>query len=295
METSVIHGQQSGPHLLVSAGVHGDEFEPIRTVQVLAQTFEGNHERLQAGTLTLVPCVNERAFQLGQRCAEDGMDLARTCPGQSDGSVTEQAAAELSELIRSADYYIDLHTGGVAYELFPLAGYMLHSDRQVLDSQRKMAQAMNLPLVWGTSSQLEGRSLSVARDAGVPAIYCEHGGGSQVRTNAVNDYLTGVRRIMSQLGMARESPAAPSVRWNVEDDRPESGHLQVCNPSPLTGVFEPATRTGEIIRRGEALGTVYSLANTSAAVLSPCDGLVVMMRAFPRVLEGEALALVLPV
>ena len=158
-----------------------------------------------------------------------------------------------------------------------------------------MAQAMNLPLVWGTSSQLEGRSLSVARDAGVPAIYCEHGGGSTVRTNAVEDYLTGVLRIMSQLGMARESPAAPSVRWNVEDDRPESGHLQVCNPSPLTGVFEPATRTGEIIRRGEALGTVYSLANTSAAVLSPCDGLVVMMRAFPRVLEGEALALVLPV
>jgi hypothetical protein len=30
------------------------------------------------------------------------------------------------KLIRSADYYIDLHTGGTEFSIYPLAGYMLH-------------------------------------------------------------------------------------------------------------------------------------------------------------------------
>ena len=33
------------------------------------------------GRLTLIPLVNEAAYQLGRRTAEDGLDLARTCPG----------------------------------------------------------------------------------------------------------------------------------------------------------------------------------------------------------------------
>ena len=40
-----------------------------------------------------------------------------------------------------------------------------------------MARAFNLPLIWGTDASLEGRSLSVARDAAVPAIYAEYLGG----------------------------------------------------------------------------------------------------------------------
>ena len=73
-----------------------------------------------------MPIVNEPAFLRGERTAEDQLDLARVCPGNPDGSITEQIAHQLSELIREADYYIDLHTGGTTLRVLPLVGYVLH-------------------------------------------------------------------------------------------------------------------------------------------------------------------------
>ena len=101
-----------GPHLLITAGVHGDEFEPMVAVRRLIEAFDPSALK---GRVTLVPLVNEAAFYNRARTAEDGLDLARVCPGNHEGSVTERTAAALSDLIRSADYYIDLHTGGVRY------------------------------------------------------------------------------------------------------------------------------------------------------------------------------------
>jgi len=131
-----------GPHLLITGGVHGDEFEPMAAVRQLARILarELRPEKLR-GKATLVPVVNEPAFRLGQRCAEDGLDLARTCPGRGDGSVTERIAFELSGLIRSADLYIDLHTGGTRLTVLPLTGYVMHPDSTVLEQQRRMARA----------------------------------------------------------------------------------------------------------------------------------------------------------
>ncbi|MEQ9410855.1 MAG: succinylglutamate desuccinylase/aspartoacylase family protein [Fuerstiella sp.] len=293
-----------GPHLLITAGVHGDEFEPIRAVQLLAERFSGSEPGSAdatlppgfTGQLTLVPCVNEAAFLRGSRFADDDLDLARTCPGDASGSITERTAAELSELIRSADYYIDLHTGGTEFSLYPLAGYMLHKDPQVLEVQRRMAAAFNLPVVWGTSGDLDGRSLSVARDAGVPAIYCEYGGAATMSKDGVNAYVDGCLQVMRELGMLNVEPPASEVAHIVEDDRTASGHLQVCNPSPVTGLFVPDVSLGDIVTAGQPLGTVHELDHLgSTTIAAQTNGLVLMLRTFPRVHKGESVGVVLEV
>ena len=52
-----------------------------------------------------------------------------------------------------------------------MTGFMLpHDDPPRLEAQRRMALAFNLTVIWGTSEELDGRSLSVARDASIPAI-----------------------------------------------------------------------------------------------------------------------------
>jgi len=207
----------TGPHLLVTGGVHGDEFEPILAIRRLIRLFS-EEDALVHGRLTLVPVVNESAFFRGHRCGEDGLDLARTCPGHADGSPTERVAAALADLIRSADRYIDLHTGGTELAVFPLVGYMMVSDPAVLEEQRRMARAFNLPVVWGSSAELEGRSLSIARDAGVPAIYTEYLGSSPSATaskkaipSAMSSTSSGTRSWPSRRRKAVESSScAPS-------------------------------------------------------------------------------------
>ncbi|MCA9078447.1 MAG: succinylglutamate desuccinylase/aspartoacylase family protein [Planctomycetaceae bacterium] len=287
-----------GPHLLITGGVHGDEFEPIAAIRRLIELFtrNGSHADGLQGRLTCVPIVNEAAFLRGYRCAEDDLDLARTCPGRRDGSVTEQTAHALSELIRQADYYIDLHTGGTEFSVHPLTGYVLHQDALVLDVQRRMARAFNLLIVWGTCANLEGRSLSVARDAGVPAIYCEYLGAASCVSKGVQAYVDGCLNVMSELGMLTRDAPSCQVEYIVEDPRPSSGHMQVCHPSPVDGFFEPAKDLGNRITKGETFGTVYDMVTGQPhSIASEHDGIVLVQRTFPRVRSGESVGVVLDV
>jgi len=289
-------GQSSGPHLLITGGVHGDEFEPIAAIRRLLALFELKDPVVSEirGRLTLVPVVNESAFLRGQRCGEDGLDLARTCPGRPDGSLTEQTAFALSELICSADYYIDLHTGGTELSVYPLCGYVMHTDPQVLEAQRHMAQAFNLPVVWGTAANLEGRSLSVARDANVPAIYCEYLGAATSVPAGVEAYVLGCLNVMSELGMLDRAPPACEVRYVVENPEPNSGHMQICNPSPVTGYWETHVQLGDAIREGQFLGWVHPLDGRRPSQIKATEtGILVVLRTFPRVKSGDSVCVVM--
>jgi len=288
--------QVAGPRLLITGCVHGDEFEPIAAIRRLVTLFAHSAGAVSGfrGTVTLIPVVNESAFLRGHRCADDGLDLARTCPGRSDGSVTEQTAWALSDAIRSADYYIDLHTGGTELSVYPLAGYMLHANPDVLATQRRMAQAFNLPVVWGTSAALDGRSLSVARDANVPAIYCEYLGSATCDPAGVEAYVDGCLNVMSELGMLdRERPESRIAHF-VEDAQPNAGHMQICNPSPLTGYLETHVEFGDAVHPGDPLGTIYPLDGSAPAVVKATQsGIVLVLRTFPRVHAGGSVGVVL--
>jgi predicted deacylase len=289
-ERFVIEGKLDGPRLLITAGVHGDEFEPMLAVGQLANELRDSVLR---GTVVLIPVVNESAYARGMRCGEDGLDLARTCPGAADGSVTERVAHALTAEIRAADYYIDLHTGGAKLRLLPLTGYMLHADAAVLNKQREMAAAFGLPIVWGTSPELEGRSLSVARDARVPAIYAEHG-GVVFDQQVIADYRHGCQRVMHWMQMADcPTPPPPTMR-RVEDDRPQSGHLQIKCPAPSDGLFVTTVELGTFVKLGDALGHLIELPSGKAtSVNAECRGRVLMLHASTRVQQGTGLAVVL--
>lgn len=293
LQCVVCGGHLPGPRLLITAGVHGDEFEPMAAVQSLADELRDKNDKIR-GSVTLIPIVNQSAYLLGSRTAEDELDLARTCPGDSEGSVTQRIAAALSEVIRAADYYIDLHTGGSRLRLTPLTGYMLHADPMVLAKQREMAVAFDLPIIWGTSAELEGRSISVARDAGIPAIYAEHGGGGSFDRTVVEDYRRGCMQVMGHLGMIDSPPVSSSVTYQIEDGRSGSGHLQVCHPAPRNGLFVPRVQVGQMIRQGEVLGEFLDLANRdNSPIVAEQGGLVLMLHTAPHVRQGTGLAVVL--
>lgn len=291
-------GTAGGPHLLITGGVHGDEFEPMAAIRRLIDQFESHAPELGSfhGQVTLIPIVNESAFLRGHRCGDDNLDLARTCPGRSDGSVTEKTAFALSAAIRAADYYIDLHTGGTELCVYPLAGYMMHPDAEVLEVQRRMAKAFNLPVVWGTSANLDGRSLSVARDANVPAIYCEYLGSAICVDAGVEAYVNGCLNVMAELGMLERPSPVNRIEHLIENPAPNSGHMQISNPSPTAGYFESHVKLGDSIKRSDPLGLVFPLEGGSPVTIeSAQSGKVIVLRTFPRVRAGESVGVVLEV
>ena len=79
----------------------------------------------------------------------------------------------------------------------------------------------------------------------------------------------------------------------IEDARPQSGHMQVCHPAPLTGFFERAVTVGEWVEAGQVLGWVRDVLGGKAAVVAAEQtGRVVTLRWQPQVIQGKAVAVV---
>ncbi len=290
-----INTGNAGPKVLVTAGVHGDEYEPILVAIELIKDLPGI---LQSGSVTIVPVINESAYNHSSRYGEDGLDLARVCPGKPDGTITERAAFHITALIKEADYYIDMHTGGLAFDIYPLAGYMLHPSSEILSEQQEMARACHLPLVWGTDYRPNGRTISIARDANVPAIYLEFGGGTGIRKNVLSDYKKGIMNILRYLKMIK-SPMkdipSKDIFW-LEDHRQNSGYLQGQMPSPTEGIFIPEVKIGDQIKKGQLFGKVIDpLSDKPMDVYADKNGLVFLLRTMVKVKSGDALGGIIPV
>ena len=291
-------GGGGGPRLLVLAGVHGDEYEPMEAVRRLATRLATLPFR---GQVTLMPVANPSAFAAASRTGSDGLDMARCFPGDPQGSPTLRAAHAVMLELRQANCLIDLHTGGRVMRVLPMTGYMLHPDPQILAIQRRIARSFGLPVIWGTTPTLEGRSLSAARDLCVPAIYAEHGGGGGSDPRAVDDYVCGCLGVMRELGMVEATavgspvmPAADRGFLSVEDPRPGSGHLQASHPAPATGFFLPLVSLGAEIRVGDLIGTISDpLGDTVQKIRAQSTGLVLVLRAESSVQAGDAILVIL--
>lgn len=285
-------GDGNGPSLLIIAGVHGDEYEPMFALRRLLTRLEQLSVR---GRITVIPIVNEAAFLRGQRTAEDERDLARTMPGRPDGTITERVAAELTPLIEAADFLIDVHTGGRLFRIKPLSGYVLHPREDILGQQRAMARAFGMPIVWGTYPFLNGRTLSIARDANVPAIYIEACGSGAFHPDAVVACERGCLNVASMLGLIPAQEAVPAVEVVVEDPRDQSGFMQMQHPAPVDGVFEPLVALGHECCAGEVIGVVSDACGNKLAEISASEaGLVLFQRAVPGVKAGESTGGILP-
>ena len=86
-------GRNLQPLALVTAGVHGDEYEGPDAVAAFVRDLDPG---LLSGSVIAIPVANPMAFAAAQRLsAADGKNLARSFPGRSDGSPTERLAHAL--------------------------------------------------------------------------------------------------------------------------------------------------------------------------------------------------------
>lgn len=286
----VARGATEGKTLVVTAGVHGDEFEGMRAIQ---QVFEQLQLEKLRGTFVAVPVANPPAFEAGLRVdPDDRQDMARIFPGDPAGTVTEQLAYALTHrFIRHADLFCDLHSAGQYYAMPPMSGYALHAE-PLLTPQRQAAWAFGLPLIWGTPP-LPGRSLSAAAEHNVPAIYAEITGEGRCRPGDVAMYARGIRGLLGFLGMTPPPPATtePVV---IEDPSENAGFLQRQLQTPVGGLFEATVAPGSRVKEGEEIGWVRDpFGQVRFFAKAPIGGMVVFLRTFSRVLAGDPLCCVL--
>ncbi|MCY3756781.1 MAG: M14 family metallopeptidase [Acidobacteria bacterium] len=287
MPVLTARGREDGPTLVVTAGVHGDEYEGMEAIY---RTYEALDPGSLTGTFVAVPIVTLTAFWLGIRCNPvDSLNMARVFPGSTDGSFSQRLArAVLQRVLRHADFYIDLHSSGRNYHMLTLCGYSMLGEQAAV--AREAALAFGAPVVWAHPNTSAGRTLSATLDLGIPSLYTEAYGAGHVRPEDVDCYTQGLANLLKFLDMTVLKGAGLPAGY-----RPwllgGSGDMDVAIKCRQGGLFFAALEIGARVRRGDLLGIIRSLdGRVVEEITAPAEGVLMLMRATPRIYPGENIA-----
>ncbi|MGC0144907.1 succinylglutamate desuccinylase/aspartoacylase family protein [Pseudactinotalea sp. Z1732] len=272
--------------MTVLGGVHGDEFEGVLAARRIATLLDTD---ALSGTVRAVAPAHPAAWRETRReSPSDGLNLARVFPGRADGSATERLAHHLTtEAIIGADVLIDLHSGGLGFDMPLLAGYHA-GEGELCERSGQLAAAFGAPFLWQHPTAAGGRSLSAAAAHGVASFYVEGRGGGQVRRDELDCYVDGVLRVLAHLGMI-EGDAVSTEPVLVRGDGNTDGGIT----APRAGYFVTSVGVGDSVAAGSALGQIVDDdGSTVDVVSSPLGGAIMLLRRRTRVEEGDTLAIV---
>jgi predicted deacylase len=283
------HGMD-GPTVSVVGGIHGDEFEGVMACLRLAEVLA---ELPIRGRLRLVPVAHEVAHKASLRSSPlDGLNLARTFPGDSAGGPTERLADALRHhIIEGSDLFVDLHSAGTAYAMPLLVGWT-DDGCVTCAASRRAAEAFAPPVLWRHPGAVPpGRTLSVAHAAGIPSIYAEAAGGGTLTEAHVEAYVTGIRRILTSFGMLDDDGSDVAALPPPPRRLVGEGNLDVpAMVAPFDGVCEMYVGPLDTVVPGQHVATVTDPATgVRGDVLSAVGGTVVLARRGARVGRMENL------
>jgi len=281
-----VTGQAAGPTLVVTAAVHGDEYEGVEAIPQIFQQLEPAHLR---GKLIMVSVCNMPAYETATRSSPiDGLNLARVFPGDVNGTITQRIAYWLTEkLIKHADFYIDLHSGGATYNIPTLIGY-IHDESEIGRRSLAGAQAFGAPVLWGHPlPTASGRTVSAATDFGVPWLYTEAPGGGYARPDDVACFVQGAINVMRWLGMLDGALEPRPLTHQLFGD----GNLDQVIDAHVAGYFRAEVDLLDPVVAGQRLGVIRDLfGQVLQEVRADQAGVVIMLRRFHRVHVGDGLA-----
>lgn len=290
LEVAEIGDSSGGPTVAVLGGVHGDEYEGVLSVRRLQRRLE---DVILRGRVLAVAVANPPAFAAGTRTSPiDGLNLARVFPGDADGPVTMRLARAITEhVIAPADLLIDLHSGGRKYAMPLFCGYGKRGGAS--DRAACAALAFGTKLVWVHDRISAGRSLSAAADLGVPAVYAECLGGSQVRGAETDAYVDGVLRVLAGLGVIDDPPAAAPPSVHVIDGG--HGNTDEALTAASAGTFVTRCRVGDVVTGGTLVAEIYDAhGRVTGTVEAPQTSTVMMLRRDARVSADDPVVLFAP-
>ncbi len=276
-----------GPVVWITACIHGDE---VGGTGVVHDVFSSLRKApLRRGVVHAFPLVNSMGFENVSRFINsDREDLNRCFPGNLRGSMGEQIAHRLLEIILKTgpDLVVDIHNDwvrSVPYVLVePAADF---PSPEVQQRTLRLARASGLFLVEDSDvlhplhNTLAGALVATA----IPAFTVEAGGAFAIVEQSVaagRDALLSILRELEMIDPAGEAASAPNG----------SGLLQYTNRPLCTtsGLIRFAVEPGQQVAANQPLARVYSAFGSCEETLrATAPGFVLGLEDHARVLPGR--------
>lgn len=271
----VIKGARSGPRLLVTAAIHGDELNGIDVIHRLALTDPAT----LSGTLVMVPGLNTPGLLQGAREFTPGdsrasPNLNRVMPGKDGGRGVDDYAGRLwSRLLRpNADQAVDLHTQsrGTAYPMYVFAS---------TPRTRRMGELVSPDIIKLDPGE-KGTVENELTNDGVPAITLELGRPEVFDPVMVGRATEGLRNLMREMGMLAGPVLPPS--------RPAfTGNRQAVARAPRAGFAHLLVPLGEDVEKDQVVATLTdAFGRETDRITAPESGRISMVFTDPRQERG---------
>ena len=248
LPATILHGEQPGKTVLITAGIHAEEYVGIQSALELSEMLK---VQKIAGTVVIVKVVNRKAFELrsGSDSHEDGKNLNRVFPGNREGTWSERLAYAIEkELLSIADYYIDLHSGDSYEQLTPYVYYAGAAAKEVVEQSREMAQQADVPYMVGSNVAMGG-CYNYAASLGIPSILMERGQMGGWTKEESHSTRRDVRNILCHLGIYQgEKDYRNYYPLEVKDLCYQAANEQ--------GLWYPCKKPGDMIQQGDMLGVI---------------------------------------
>jgi len=232
------NGEDSGPLLLVIAGIHGNEKTGVLAAQqlygMLLEEPNRNPSFNFIGSFAAI-LANERAYHVSQRFLDEDMNrmltparIAEICLSNHDDLLNEEREIyEFYHLVNQliADSHcdslvvIDLHTTSADGGIFTIPG----DDAGSL----AIARQMHCPVVRGFINELKGTSLHyfTSQNIGIPCCAVVFEAGQHEDTQAVNRSVSAMVNVLRSIGSVHPQDVQSKHDEILSSFRPEVPRL----------------------------------------------------------------------
>ncbi len=247
MPATLICGSKPGRTLLVTASIHSGEYPGVPAVIRAAAEIDPSKV---TGNLILIHCVNTSGFwtKVPTKIAEDGFNLNGDYPGKEDGTVGERIAAYfIKELFPSADFILDLHSGGPSERMTPCLFYPMAE--KVTEAAFAAAKSLDVPYLLASTATC-GEYSYAANYFDIPGLLIERGGVSCCLPEWADAYYRDIFLLLAHLGiyeqegLDRESCAKKAYKKTI--------YLEAED----TGIWYAAVEENQPVKKGQLLGRI---------------------------------------
>lgn len=273
----VERAKKSGPVILITAGIHGDE---LNGVEVVRQLIVKEINKPARGTIICIPILNVFGFLNMSREFPDGRDLNRVFPGSKNGSLASRFAYQfVHKILPIADFCMDFHTGGASR--FNAPQIRIRKDEK---DAIHYARIFNAPFTILSKTITKSYRDTCAKQ-GTPVLLFE-GGKSKDSNKAVAKVgVDGVMRILHHFEMLKP-------KFEVPDPTGETIFIENSTwmRAKYSGLLHVKIPFGKHVEKGEYIATITDpYGKLRHKVKAPHEGYIINVNESPIVYQGDAI------
>lgn len=273
-----------GKRICIVTGTHGDELEGQYVCYLIAKMVNENKNKLK-GSVDIYPALNPLGIDTMQRGVPAfDLDMNRIFPGDSRGSMIEKVAHDIYTDLSGADLVIDIHASNIFLREIPQVRISEMSAPLLVP----YAQKLGIEFIWvhQASTVLESTLAHSLNSTGTPCLVVEMGVGGRISHSMCNHLLVGIQNLMHEMGIWDEAPAQKLIGESIICEGADA--VEFLN-AQTSGVFVTEIHNDMMVKKGQSVGKIIEplTGKVLSDVISPCDGLLFTIRAYPIVYEGS--------